>query len=84
MFINVNTNTYTNTPALVFESLHCVIVLAKVQFPFYVTTLIIGRAALRTVVLVSRLAAVKIPNRSHLRKKGSHFRPGRLAVAGRP
>lgn len=81
MFINVNTNAYTHTPVLVFGSLRCVIVLAKVQFPFYVTTLIIGRAALRTVVLVSRLAAVKIPNRSRLGKKGSHFRPGKFAVA---
>lgn len=52
MFVNINTNTCTHTPALVFESLRCVIVLAKVQFSFYVTTLIIGRAALRTVVLV--------------------------------
>lgn len=64
MFINVNTNTYTHTPVLVFESPRCVTVLAKVQFPFYVTTLIIGRAVFRTVVLVSHLAAVKIPNRS--------------------
>lgn len=38
------------------------IVLAKVKFPFYVTTLTIGRAALYTVVLVSCLAAVNIPN----------------------
>lgn len=81
MFININTNTYTHTPMLVFESLRYVIVLAKVQFPFYVTTLIIGRAALRTVILVSRLAAVKIPSQSHLGKKGSHFRPGKFAVA---